>query len=84
MANKFKVEIDHSKFWKLAGQHPIHMHVAVGAELRKHGIPIEGGIEFQGIKHGRISMWNEYRNGKRWCCYEWTPSATGEDEGDEL
>ena len=85
MSTPIRVEIDHSKFWTLAGGQPIHMNVSVFAELRKHGIPVEGGVEFRGVTAGRISMWNEMRSGKRFCIYEWTPpSKSCDDDEDDL
>lgn len=85
MSTPIRVEIDHSKFWTLAGGQPIHMNVSVFAELRKHGIPVEGGVEFRGVTAGRISMWNEMRSGKRFCIYEWTPpSKSFDDDEDDL
>lgn len=85
MSTPIKVEIDHSKFWTLACGQPIHMNVSVFAELRKHGIPVEGGVEFRGVTAGRISMWNEMRNGKRFCIYEWTPPTKSfDDDEDDL
>lgn len=85
MSTPIQVEIDHSKFWTLAGGQPIHMNVSVFAELRKHGIPVEGGVEFRAVTAGRICMWNEMRSGKRFCIYEWTPPTKSfDDDEDEL
>lgn len=85
MSTPIRVEIDHSKFWTLAGGQPIHMNVSVFAELSKHGIPVEGGVEFRGVTAGRISMWNEMRNGKRICVYEWAPPTKSfDDDEDDL
>lgn len=85
MSTPIRVEIDHSKFWTLAGGQPIHMNVGVFAELRKHGIPVEGGVEFRAVTAGRICMWNEIRDGKRICVYEWTPPTKSFDvDEDEL
>lgn len=67
------VAIDHAQFWKI-GQ-PVHQHIYVGKTLRTAGIPItDGGLELQGVEHGRLTMFNEIRNGKRFCIYEWVPS----------
>lgn len=73
-----RVEIDHAKFWKLGN--PVHFHVYVGNTLRQAGIPVEGGLEMQGVSRGRLAMWNEYRNGKRICVYEWQPIDEEDDE----
>ena len=79
-----KVRIDHSKFWTVASGHPVHMNVSVLKTLRDAGIPVEGGIEFRGVTNGSIRMWNEVENGKRFCCYEWTPGPDTRIEEDEL
>lgn len=76
--SKIRVEIDHGKFWKLGN--PVHFHVYVGDTLRKAGIPVEGGLEMQGVARGRLTMWNETRKGKRICVYEWEPIEGEDDE----
>lgn len=67
MSNTIRVEIDQEKFWKI-GQ-PVHQHVYVGKTLRDAGIPVVGGLEMQGVEHGRLTYFNE--SSKR--VYEWTP-----------
>lgn len=88
MSNTIRVAIDHAKFWRLAGEQPIHMNVSVFNELRKNGIPVDGGIEMRGVLNGRLVMFNERRDGKRFCVYEWTPGPDSrpfdDDEDDEL
>lgn len=84
-----RVEIDESKFWTLAREHPVHMNVSVLKALRDAGVPVEGGIELRGVKHGRLTMFNESRQGKRFNVYEWAPGNDSqapkwEDEDDEL
>lgn len=73
-----RVEIDHARFWTT--NHPVHWHVYVSKELRDAGIPVEGGLQFQSIPHGRLTMFNEWRGGKRICVYEWQPMPDEEDE----
>lgn len=84
-----RVEIDQDKFWQI-GQ-PVHQHVYVGKTLRDAGIPVVGGLEIQGVEHGRLTHFNE--DGKR--VYEWTPGPDSakvkkpvvqsfDDEDDEL
>lgn len=85
MTKPIRVEIDHGFFWKLLGGQPIHMNVSVFKKLRDAGIPVDGGIELRGVTHGSLKMWNENRDGKRFCIYEWTPgndsvSSSWEDE----
>jgi hypothetical protein len=71
MSKPIQVEIDHSAFWTIFGGQPIHMNVSVFKTLRDAGIPVDGGIELRGVTHGTLKMWNENRNGKRFCIYEW-------------
>jgi hypothetical protein len=83
-----RVVIDHAKFWSLAAMHPVHMNIRVLTELRAAGIPVDGGLELRGVTHGRLTMFNEKRDGKRHCVYEWTPGLDSVqaaiDEDDEL
>ena len=80
MTTPIRVEIDHAHFWSLAKGHPIHMNVSVLKTLRDAGIPVDGGIEFRAVHHGRLTMWNERRNLKRYVIYEWVPGPDSEDE----
>lgn len=83
-----RVTIDHGKFWSLAKMHPVHMNISVLTELRTAGIPVDGGLELRGVTHGRLTMFNEQREGKRFCVYEWTPGPDSVqaaiEEDDEL
>lgn len=78
-----RVAIDHDRFWQLAKGHPVHHNVSVFNALRAEGIPVEGGLEFRGVLHGRISMWNEMRDGRRFCIYEWTPGDDSPEPEEE-
>ena len=89
MTKPIRVEIEQDKFWAI-GQ-PVHQHVYVGKTLRDAGIPVVGGLEMQGVEHGRMTYFNE--GGKR--VYEWTPGPDSakakksvvtsfDDEDDEL
>lgn len=80
MTNTIRVEIDHAAFWTLASGHPIHMNVSVFKKLRDAGIPVDGGLDLRGVLHGRLVCFNEYRDGKRYCVYEWTPGPDSADE----
>lgn len=62
-----RVEISQEAFWRI-GQ-PVHQHIYVGKTLRDAGIPVVGGLEMQGVEHGRLTYFNE--SGKR--VYEWAP-----------
>lgn len=75
-----RVEIDDAKFWKLARMQPVHMNISVLEELRKNGIPVDGGVEFRAVKHGSLTMHNEQVDGKRICVYEWAPGRDSEDD----
>lgn len=89
-----RVEIDQEKFWKI-GQ-PVHQHVYVGKTLRDAGIPVVGGLEMQGVEHGRLTYYNERNEeGQAMRVYEWTPGPDSakakkpvmrsfDDEDDEL
>jgi len=76
-----RVEIDHARFWTT--NHPVHWHVYVSKELRDAGIPVEGGLQFQGVPYGRLTMFNIRRDGTRICVYEWEP-IPDEEEDEEL
>lgn len=77
-----RVEIDHAKFWTIG--HPVHWHVYVGKTLRDAGIPVEGGLEWQGITHGRLTFSNIRSSGKRICVYEWEPNPAELEDEEEL
>lgn len=82
MKDKIKVEIDHARYWSLAAGHPVHYGVSVMKTLRGAGVPVEGGLEFQGVGSGRLSMWNEVRDGVRFCVFEWEPGDESSGEGE--
>lgn len=75
-----RVEIDHSKFWQLANGHPVHMNISVFKALRDAGVPVDGGLDLRGVTSGKLTMWNEYHAGKRFCVYEWTQSIDDDEE----
>lgn len=72
-----RVEIDQEQFWRIG--HPVHRHIYVGKTLRAAGIPVVGGLEIEGIEHGRLVHFNEERQTptgpKKYRVYEWTPGA---------
>lgn len=75
-----RVEIDEAQFWRLSKMHPVTMNIRVIDALRNAGIPVDGGIEFRGVKHGRVTMFNEHRDGKHLHVYEWEPMQDSEDD----
>lgn len=66
-----RVEIDHEKLVQLSKGHATWANIRVIDQLKKAGIPVDGGIDLRGVTHGRLVMFNETRNGKRFCVYEW-------------
>lgn len=84
MTKPIRVEIDYDKFWSLAKRQPVHMNVSVLKALRDAGIPADGGIELRGVERGKLTMWNERRDGKRFCVYEWVTLFSEEEDEDEL
>lgn len=83
-----RVEINEKDFWRLykMPMHPINHNIAVLNELRKAGIPVDGGVELRGVLHGRMTMFNERREGSLLHVYEWAPGADSKqiEEDDEL
>jgi hypothetical protein len=83
-----RVTIDMERFWRI-GQ-PVHQHVYVGTTLKNAGVPVVGGLEIQGVEHGRLLHYNEVVDGKKFRVYEWTPGPDSRkaplytDEDDEL
>lgn len=83
MSKPIRVEIDYDKFWQLAKGQPVHMNVSVLKTLREAGIPVDGPIELRGVVKGKLTMWNERINGKRFCVYEWTTLFSEEEEEED-
>lgn len=71
MTRTITVKIDYAKTL-LVITNPIFANISVIRELRNHGIPVDGGIEIRGVTSGRLAMWNEYVDGRRFLVYEWT------------
>lgn len=76
--NKIIVLVPEADIWKI-GQ-PVHAHVYVGDQLRRAGIPIEGGLEFRSVAHGQLTFKNKYIKGKRVFVYEWLEHSPDEEE----
>ena len=72
------VAIDDARFWSLAKGHPVHHHVSVVKALRDAGVPVLEGLEFRGVESGKLTMWNERREGKLMRMFEWTPGDDSE------
>lgn len=71
---KITVRIPYDKtFYTSDALNPIHGNIAIIRKLRNEGIPVDGGIEIRGVTSGRLTMWNEHRDGQRFLIYEWSP-----------
>ena len=66
-----RVDIEYERVVQIAKGHGTWTNIHVIAQLKKAGIPVDGGVDLRGVLHGRLTMFNEYRAGKRFCVYEW-------------
>lgn len=70
-----RVEVDVDKLIDISRGHAVWTNVNLLTMLEKEGIPVDGGIQLRGVKHGTLLMRNEIIRGRKHYVFEWTPGS---------